>query len=65
MKPTAMALGEFGTWPNSLPATVRMGGRRIALNPKTNLWDDLSLSLWLPRQTRPAECRTIPRDVIY
>jgi hypothetical protein len=24
-----------------------MGGRRIALNPKTNFWNDLSLSLSL------------------
>jgi predicted lipoprotein with Yx(FWY)xxD motif len=33
-KPTAMALEECGTWPNRSPATVRMGGRRIALNSR-------------------------------
>ena len=31
-----------------------MGGRRIALNPKTNFWNGLALSLWLRRQTRSA-----------
>lgn len=43
MKLTAMALEECGTWSNSSPAIVRMGGRRIVRYPMTNLWNLPSL----------------------
>jgi len=53
VKPTAMALEECGTWPNSSPANGSNGRPSDRPEPKDQLLER-PISLWLRRQTRPA-----------